>query len=593
MKAKNVWLLFICFFNITILLVACNSVSTTTSILGKTTTSSISSPTETATTPRSEQPVYGDTLTLLPLSDISIFDGIAKGQALGLAAQLARDEYLGADWTRGAAGTGEFNWGPNSSPAPDTCTGILAESWTIPELGKVVFKVRRGVHWALNPNSEASRLMNGREVTADDWIATFNYAMSPQSSLRYFIPQLYGTATMEKTGPWEVTLKTPIDPLVGWSWLALGGPFPPEVIAKYGNMQDWHNFAHTGPFMITDYVAGSSATLTRNPNYWERDPIGPGKGNQLPYLDKVKMLVTTDISTMIAALRIAKVDFFAGVPAEESKIFIDSYPELKYSSYVAGNPIGIAMRLDKSDLPYKNKKVRQALMLATDFSSIKNEYYSGMADILSFPVTSESKEAYVPLEEMPESAQALYRYNPDEAKALLAEAGYPDGFTVKMVLWNGADFPDLASVLKEMWAKTGINLVLEPKELGAFTTIAYSGSYEELILSNFLTGSLYPNCLSLGYFRNGSFGHVSDPVIDSASKEIQQHVIIDMPEANRRFRELIPYIVEQAYYLPLPNVYAYSLWWPWLKNYHGETPIQFAKYWWIDSPMKKEITGRR
>jgi len=526
-------------------------------------------------------------------SDIGIFDGIATGQILGAAAQLARDGYLDVDWTRGAAGTGEFNWGPNTTAVPDTCMGILAESWEIPELGTVVYKVRQGVHWVLNPKSEASRLMNGREVTADDWVASFSYFMGPKSSLRFYVPQLFGTATMEKTGPWEVTLKTPVDPLVGWNWLALGGLFPPEVIAKYGNMQDWHNFVHTGPFMITDYVPGSSATLTGNPNYWEKDPVGTGKGNQLPYIDTVRMLVTVDISTMIAALRTAKVDFFTGVPAEDSGMFIQSYPELKYTTYVAGNPVGIAMRLDKTELPFKDKKVRQALMIATDFYSIKDDYYDGMADILGFPVTGEAQGVYMPLEEMPESAQSLYRYDPDRAKTLLMEAGYPDGFTAKVVFWNGADFPDLASVLVEMWAKAGINLILEPKELGAFTTIAYSKSYEELILSNFLTGSLYPNCLSLGYFRGLNFGYVNDPFIDSASEEIQKHVIIDMPEANRLFRELTPYIVEQVYYLPLPNVYAYSLWWPWLKNYHGETPIQFAKYWWIDRDLKEDMTGKR
>jgi peptide/nickel transport system substrate-binding protein len=226
-------------------------------------------------------------------------------------------------------------------------------------------------------------------------------------------------------------------------------------------------------------------------------------------------------------------------------------------------------------------------MVATDFNGIRDRYYSGQADILGFPVTREPRGAYTPLEQMPESAQALYRHDPEKARALLTEAGYPDGFTGKVVFWNGADFPDLASVLKEMWAKAGIDLILEPKELGAFTTIAYSKSYEDLILTNFLAGSEYPNCLGLSYFKGASFGHVNDAVINAASGEIQRHVIIDMPEAERLFRKLIPYVVDQAYHLPLPGANACSLWWPWLKNCHGETPIQFAKYRWIDRDLSR------
>jgi pyruvate/oxaloacetate carboxyltransferase len=62
-------------------------------------------------------------------------------------------------------------------------------------------------------------------------------------------------------------------------------PIDPEVVEKYGSGADWRNSVGTGPFMLTDLVASSSATLVRNPNYWDKDPVGPGKGNQLPYLD--------------------------------------------------------------------------------------------------------------------------------------------------------------------------------------------------------------------------------------------------------------------------------------------------------------------
>ena len=64
----------------------------------------------------------------------------------------------------------------------------------------------------------------------------------------------------------------------------------------------------TGAFMITDFVPGSVATLKRNPNYWDKDPIGPGKGNALPYIDELRYLIIPDASTREAAMRTGKID---------------------------------------------------------------------------------------------------------------------------------------------------------------------------------------------------------------------------------------------------------------------------------------------
>jgi len=58
--------------------------------------------------------------------------------------------------------------------------------------------------------------------------------------------------------------------------------YPPEVIQKYGGMNDWRVSVGTGPFMLTDFVSASSATFVKNPAFWEKDPMGPGKGNSLP-----------------------------------------------------------------------------------------------------------------------------------------------------------------------------------------------------------------------------------------------------------------------------------------------------------------------
>lgn len=594
MRAKGVWLGLITLVSVILVPVACSSTATTTvpPLNTKPTTATTTANVPMTAPALAEKPGYGGTLNLMFNLDFTVFDPVASGQMMGIPGWLINEQYIGEDWVRGSAGTGEIDWSPNTGAVPGNGTGILAESWEMPALGNIVFKVRRGVHWALNSRSEASRLMNGREVTADDWIVNFDYFMHHPRSLIRFAPQL-ATATMEKTGPWEVTLQTPDDPLMGWNWFACGASFfllPPEVLAKYGDMQDWHNVVGTGPFMVTDFIASSSVTLIKNPNYWEKDPVGAGKGSRLPYLDEVKMLIIPDMSTRLAAILSGKIDSASGIESEDARNVLRSVPNLKQRSYLPLLSTMVAMKIDNADLPYRDKRVRQALMMATDFESLKNDFYSGDAEILAYPVTRESKTVYVPLEDMPETVQALYRHDSVKAKGLLAEAGYPDGFKARMILYNGLSSIDMASIYKVMWAEVGIELELQPKELAIYNGIAYGRAYDEMMLQHQPGTAQYPGCLNFFYFRGF---YTYDPVVEAASQEIQKHVIVNMMEADRLYRDTLPYILEQAYYIPAPTPKNYTLWWPWLKNYYGESPISFSKYCWIDQDLKEEITGRR
>jgi peptide/nickel transport system substrate-binding protein len=590
MKGKAVRLVLIPLSSVLLALAACipTSNSTPPPLDTRTTTTAISPPVPTGTTMPDGKPRYGGTLNLMFNLDFTVFDPVASGQMMGIPGWLINEQYVGEDWAKGSAGSGEINWSPNTGVAPGNGTGILAESWEMPALGTIVFKVRPGVHWALDPKSEASRLMNGREVTADDWIINFDYFMHHPRSLIRFAPQL-ATATMDKTGPWEVTLNTIDDPLMGWSWFACGASFfllPPEVLAKYGDMQDWRNVVGTGPFMVTDFVASSSVTLTKNPHFWEKDPVGVGKGNQLPYLDGVKMLIIPDTSTRLAAIRTGKIDSAGGVESEDAKSVLRSIPSLKQRRYLPLLSTMVAMRVDKDDLPYKDKRVRQALMMATDFDSLKNDFYGGDAEILAYPVTMDSKTVYVPLKDMPETVQALYRHDPVKAKDLLAEAGYPDGFKAKMILYNGLSSVDVAAIYKDMWAEVGIDLELQPKEQAVYNAIAYGRAYDDMMLQHQPGAAQYPGCLNFFYFRGF---YTNDQVVNAASQEIQKYVIVNMAEADRIYREMLPYVLEQAYYIPTPTPTNYTLWWPWLKNFYGENPIRFAAYSWIDQDLKQEM----
>ena len=88
--------------------------------------------------------------------------------------------------------------------------------------------------------------------------------------------------TVEKTGPWQVTVHTPKNPSTAYLWIMGGGGsqfvWPKEWLPKYGTNNDWKVQVGTGPYKMTDWVDNSVLTMVRNNNYWDKNPIRPGQG---------------------------------------------------------------------------------------------------------------------------------------------------------------------------------------------------------------------------------------------------------------------------------------------------------------------------
>lgn len=520
---------------------------------------------------------------------------------MGGDAGFVVEHNMDPDWIQGLAAGGKVDWSM-SNGAVDTYAGTVAQSWKVTAPGTMVLQVRQGVHWALDPNSPASVLMGGREVTVSDWLENFNYLMhSPHSSLQFSEPGLVKNATMTQSGPWEVTLQVPPSlSMDAWLWLDEGGGFyyllPPDVVKKYGNMQDWHNVVGTGPYMLTDFVPDSQVTFKRNPNYWDTDPLGPGKGDQLPYTDYIKELIIPDVSTQEAAVRTGKVDMMNLVQTNDAQTMMSTTPDLKSHSFFTETPMTVDMRTDQKALPFSNVQVRQALMMATDENGLASTLYGGDAETQMWPVLKEAyPNLYVPPDQLPQSVQAIYTYNPDAAKKLLAEAGYPNGFKATMVVEDLSNNVDIGSALAAMWSKIGVDVTIQPKEVGVFNSMWFSRQYDQMILRP--TFNAYSMNLMLTHWQGPNFDNGSyvddpvgqDPTIDAAHTVIQQNLFVDWAKADEAFRNLTPYLLEQADYIPTPSPRLYDVWWPWVKNYYGQGQGYFLKYQWIDSSLKTQM----
>ena len=328
-------------------------------------------------------PQYGGTMTYAWGGRVSDnVDPFVVGFEAGWLIDGVNEKLAIGDW---ALDREEFDWTDSYVPTR-FLTGNLAESWEMPDDKTFVFNIRQGVHYALNPDSEASRLVNGRELTADDVVYTYQRSNAQGD---FTEPPLKPGATfnlpwesIEATGKYTVVMKLTklsLDALQPILAEAQNWILPRDVIEQYGNYEDWKNVVGTGPFILTDYVEGVSKTFTKNPDYWGYDEKYPE--NRLPYIDQLSAVLMAEEATRISAVRTGKVDIIqhAGVADIGNLDVVRSLqktnPEIEvYSYYQRAFQV---FSLNIRNAPFDDVRVRHALQMALDLETINITYFGG------------------------------------------------------------------------------------------------------------------------------------------------------------------------------------------------------------------------
>jgi peptide/nickel transport system substrate-binding protein len=260
-------------------------------------------------------------------------------------------------------------------------------------------------------------------------------------------------------------------------------------------------------------------------------------------------------------------------------------------------------RVDLPESPFSIKEVRQAMMLAIDQPSIIEDYWQGEANLISWPITPTiAYTAAMPtLEELPEDVQALYGHDVAAAQALLATTPYPNGFDCSVICWDTPIMIDVLSQMQSMLADINIIMDLDvvdysvylsrtrARNHGAYeimyTTPSGNGTYMKMI--NFRGPNSYnPSYIDVDY-------SVSE--IEEAYAAMQPYVGIDEPAMMAINKELMPWLLEQAYVIPAPCANLTNMWWPWVKNYYGCIYVGYynsygtPKFVWIDEDLKEAM----
>ena len=569
-----------------------------------------------------EKPRYGGSITfqLTHEKATDYFDPIisAIGGHLG---SVTYDKLVTGDWFKGPSGTGE-----NSFIAPHIPdffrTGHLAETYDIPDISTVIFHVRHGVHFQNVPP------VNGREMTAydivysyrrgqehpkftayrgseevlNDWLAT-EEEKDPEKLAAWLAkleeigaPVAAGYMTALDKWTVEYKLYEPNSAILGIaSWMYV---YAQESIDAYGNLNDWHNACGTGAWMVEDSVSGSSVTWKRNPNYWMSDPFHPD--NKLPYADTLRGLIIPETATALAALRTHKLDI-GPVEWDKASSMMETNPELLHKLM---SPTGTRVIFMRTDIePFNDVKVRQALTLAIDQPKIVEEFFLGNAFVNTWPCQPGNVEGFVPLDELPDASRELYEYHPDKARALLAEAGYPNGFKTECIIYPSDLDVDLLLITKEYLAEVGVDMEVNVVESAAHSSMIYGMNYPAMCYSYWGNGSPQ-SCFSHAHGGVPSsiyaFSKVVDPVAEDAYDEWK--VIEDSLEASNFLKAEYIREIPLVWEIPLPAPSWYQFWSPWLKNYSGELGLGLTsemgatekyRYMWVDQDLKYEYTGQR
>ena len=508
-----------------------------------------------------------------------------------------------ADW---GIDRGEFDFIGLDTPL-SVMTGQLAESWSQPDPLTYIVKVRQGVHWHNKPP------MNGRELTAQDIEYNFHRVLGMGSGFTEVAEVIAGASVLTNVSFESITAtddSTVVfklkEPFLGAARPILNDPvnyiYPPEVIKEHGDATDWRNLVGTGPFMLTDWVEGSSLTWTQNPDYWGFDE--KYSENRLPYADEVRTLIMPEEATYLAALRSGRVDYIgdAGSSAIRS---VDQAVSLERTNpdIILWTKAGVStssVGLNTSKPPFDDVRVRKAMQMALDGETINNSFFKGYAGVTPYGMIGPSGTGYyIPFEEWPEELKKGYRYNPEGAEQLLDEAGYPRGaggirFKTTYLHLQRYD-ASYTELLASYWREIGVDVEIQVSPLAQFVSLRKDHDFEMISHEMAYGGLANP--------YSGPSRYLSDGVANSAAaNDAAYHSMYEAAEAATTIEELQRIIKELDMY-PLER--HWTVWGlanptfdaiqPWIKGYNGEMRLGYApRNWifarlWIEQELKESM----
>ncbi len=399
----------------------------------------------------------------------------------------------------------------------------LAESWEFTDPMTMEFTLRKGV-----------KFHNGAEFSADDVVATLSRVIEPDYGTRYSI-SVDWIGSVEKLDDHKVRI-TMAKPFAGAvEMLADALPiYPAAQFTAEGSAGMAAAPVGTGPYRLVAQDPGIRYELERFEDHYAGSPKSGAS------IGRIVVRTIPEMNTQYAELMSGGLDWIWRIPPDqaarlEGRVQVLSAPIMRIGY------VGFAPEALEGDSPIADKRVRQALIHATNRGAIVEAFAGGASEVLNTPCN--------PAQFGCAQDVARYDYDPEKAKSLLAEAGYAEGFDLEMV-FAAMPRPTAEAVAADL-AKVGVTLELNEqqyaagigkwraKELPAF--FSNWGSYgigdSAFILSNF--------------FGGGADDLVQDAEVAGWLSEAD--TASDRMVREENYTRAVQKIAEEAYWMPMYN----------------------------------------
>lgn len=389
----------------------------------------------------------------------------------------------------------------------------LAESWEVSDDGLTwTFKIREGV-----------KFHDGSDLMLSDIVAAFERAADPDSGHTH--PEYYAAIESVAEGEGNTVVFTLAEPS---SSLLYNLARPDSIIYPTAKAESQRSEPiGTGPFRFVSYLEGSEVRLERFEDYYL-----PG----VPYLDAVTFKIIPDPNARFAALQAGDIDLIGVALPPEQYLQLEGNPDLKGTEGSATTEITLA--LNNAREPLSNPLVRQAITHAIDKEAIVNGAFFGLGTVIGTHM-SPSEAYYIDLNPYP--------YDPEKAKELLAEAGYPDGFEIKFELPEPYNIERrTGEVIAQQLAEVGIRVDLSVVEWATWIErIFLGGDYDMTII-----GHSEPRDINV-YGNPDYYFHYDNPRVRELLDEIERTP--DEAGQNALYQEIARIIADDAV-----NVWVFS-----------------------------------
>ena len=426
----------------------------------------------------------------------------------------------------------------------------LATAWEQLEPMRWRFTLRPGV-----------RFHEGEAFTADDVVFSIARAQAPSSNFGTFVDTITRVEPVDALTVDVITrIIDPILPnkiasifMMSRAWSERNNAARPQ---NTRNREETHTVRHvngTGAFRLTSREPDVRTVLTRNPDWWGW--ANPNTGNATEIIFRP---IASD-ATRVAALLSNEIDFVLDPPLQDLQR-LRAAPGLRVLEGPEVRTIFLAMDVARDELlysdvrgrnPFRDLRVRQALYHAIDIAAIQRVTMRGQS-VPTGALFPEQVQGYDPAQD-----QRL-PYDPARARALLAEAGYPQGFGITLDCPNNRYINDeqICQAVAAMWARVGVRTALKSQPLAPFFA-----QIQRADTSIYLLGWGVPTLDALYSFQsllstrdvsnNGdggtwNFGRYSSPAMDALIERMKTQSgparQAAISEALRLYREDVPHI---------------------------------------------------